>query len=78
MEVVKIAVCDFSKCQTGVHPFIKIMTSPVWIDEEEVVRWCPECGAIVVDCDIDGRVMPGYYKKLRYPNITKKYGLADK
>ena len=71
-------MCDFSRCQLGMHPFIVISSSTVGIDEEKVVRWCPECGAITVDCDIDDCVMPGYYKKLKYPNITKKYGLSNK
>lgn len=68
-------MCDFSKCQQGLHPFVKVASSTVGIDERKVVRWCPECGAIVVDCDMDGRTMPGYYLKLRYPNIVKKHGL---
>lgn len=71
-------LCDFSRCQLGIHPFIVISSSTVGIDEEKVVRWCPECGAITVDCDVDNSVMPGYYKKLKYPNITKKYGLSNK
>lgn len=64
--------CDLSKCKKGMHPFTKILSIPAGIDEEKVVRWCPECGAIVIDHDIDGRVMPGYYMKLRCPNIVTK------
>jgi len=70
-------MCDFTECRKGLHPFKTIARFPVGIGEEKVVRYCPECGAIVVDCDIDGRTMPGYYKKLQYPNITHKYGLGD-
>ncbi len=70
-------MCNFSKCRQGLHPFIVISRTIIGIDEEKVVRWCPECGAVVVDCDIDGRANPGYYKKLEYPNITKKYGLEQ-
>lgn len=68
-------MCDFAKCRDGIHKFVKVMSVSIGIDEEKVVRWCPECGAIVVDNDIDGRIMPGYYQKLKYPNITKKYRL---
>lgn len=68
-------MCNFTECKKGLHPFIVIASIPIEIDEEKVVRWCPQCGAIVVDHDIDGRTMPGYYKKMIYPNITKKYGL---
>lgn len=70
-------MCDFTKCKNGLHPFIRISSTTVGVDEEKVVRWCPECGAIVIDHDIDIRIMPGYYKKLTYPNITKKYGLEQ-
>lgn len=68
-------MCNFSKCRNGLHPFIRILSVTVGINEEKIVRWCPECGAIVVDHDIDDRTIPGYYKQLTYPNITKKYGL---
>ncbi len=71
-------MCDFSKCREGLHPFRVISRTTIGIGEEKVVRWCPECGTVVVDCDIDGRSNPGYYKKLEYPNITKKYGLEQK
>lgn len=68
-------MCDLSKCKEGLHPFVKISSTTVGEDEEEVVRWCPECGAIVVDHDIDGRTIPGYYKKITYPNIVREKGL---
>lgn len=66
--------CNFKGCKKGLHPF-KIIEKFNLGEEEKVVRWCPECGAIVVDCDYDNRTNAGYYKKLQYPNITKKYGL---
>ena len=68
-------MCDFSKCRDGIHKFVKVMSISVGFDEEKAVRWCYECGAIVIDHDIDGRIIPGHYSKLMYPNITKKYGL---
>lgn len=37
----------------------------------QVVRWCVNCGSVVVDHDVDGRTHPGYYSKLRSPLITK-------
>lgn len=67
-------MCDFSKCKIGIHPFIVIAKSGVPDFSEKVVRWCPECGAVVVDADFDNRTNAGYYRKLQYPNITKKYG----
>lgn len=68
-------MCDFSKCKKGLHPFVTISSVDINLFEEKVIRWCPECGAIVVDMEVDGRLYPGHYKKIRYPNITKKYGL---
>lgn len=65
---------DFSECQKGLHRF-KIITKRDFGDEELAVRWCPQCGAIVVDREFDGRLDPGYYQKLKYPEITEKYGL---
>lgn len=67
---------DFSKCKEGLHPFITISKVTTGIlDEYKLVRWCPECGAIVVDGETDGRNMPGYYKKLTYPNLCREFGL---
>ena len=65
---------DFTKCKTGIHPFIKIASFPFGMSDK-VVRWCPECGAVVVKADYDNGTNAGYYKELQYPNITKKYWL---
>jgi hypothetical protein len=37
-----------------------------------VVRWCPVCGAIVVDGESDGRLYPGRLMNMRFPSIVKK------
>lgn len=37
---------------------------------EAVVRWCSDCGCIVVDEDFDGRTSPGGYVKMRFPRMT--------
>lgn len=34
---------------------------------DKVVRWCPNCGAVVVDEDFEGRILPGRYTKMRFP-----------
>lgn len=68
--------CNFDGCKKGLHPF-KVVANFKWGDEEKVVRWCPECGAVVVDMDYDNRTYAGYYNKLQYPNITKRYGLEE-
>jgi hypothetical protein len=58
------------KCLAGQHPFVRIYT----IGAEEhlnVVRWCPECGAIVIDVDKNGITNHGEVMKLRIPTISK-------
>ena len=65
--------CNFSRCKNGLHPFKVITRTASAFDVEEVVRWCPECGAIVVDRDCDGRTSPGYYQKIAFPNLTVKH-----
>lgn len=39
-------------------------------DEQYVVRWCNQCGAVVVDLDVDGRTAPGAVRKMRVPAMT--------
>jgi hypothetical protein len=34
---------------------------------QEKVRWCPKCGAVVVDEDTDGRISPGSIRKMQFP-----------
>jgi hypothetical protein len=38
---------------------------------EEVVRWCKECGAVVVDLDYDGRTNAGQILKMKLPKREK-------
>lgn len=68
-------VVDFSGCQKGIHPFKVIQSMNTGYDTASVVRWCPKCGAVVVDMDFDNRTNPGYHQKIKYPEITLKYGL---
>lgn len=69
------AAFHVSDCKQGVHPFEIIAKFENCWHETKVVRWCPECGAVVVDLVYDGRTKPGYYRKLQYPNIVYKHGL---
>jgi len=41
------------------------------LDTESVVRYCPECGAIVIDREVDGRIM-GSVVKMKFPEITRR------
>lgn len=36
----------------------------------EVVKWCPDCGAIVIDGETDGRVNAGAVLKMMFPKDT--------
>lgn len=35
--------------------------------ESKVVRWCKDCGAIVVDIDSDGRTYSGKVSEMKFP-----------
>jgi len=38
----------------------------------EVVRWCPICGAIVVDIDYDDRINAGGILPMQWPSYESK------
>lgn len=38
------------------------------IGHEEVVRWCEDCGAVVVDLDVNGVTQSGGIKKMMFPS----------
>ncbi len=42
------------------------VTEPTPLDECSVVRWCSNCGAIVVDREVDNRII-GHFKELTFP-----------
>lgn len=67
-------IMNLEKCKKGKHPLIEISRISLGYDEEKVVRWCPQCGAIVADLEVDGRLFPGEYLKMRIPKITKEMG----
>jgi hypothetical protein len=55
-------------CKKGNHPLIDIYEDYCGGDMySNVVRWCPECGAIVIDVDSDGRTHPGQIMKMKIP-----------
>ena len=56
------------KCLQGLHPLKTIYTdSDGFVDV--VIRWCPECGAVVIDNDVDGRVYPGKVMPMKLSNL---------
>ena len=59
----------YEKCKEGLHPLKEISrTSDGFTDK--VIRWCPNCGAIVVDMECDGRVYAGRYQKMLLPTAS--------
>jgi hypothetical protein len=56
-------------CKAGNHPLVAIYST--WGEEQDVVRWCPECGAVVIDTDYDGRTMPGSVRKMQLPQLAR-------
>ena len=60
-------------CRKGYHELTEIYRAHRLddYDEEHVVRWCKECGAVVVDADYDGRTYAGKIMKMKFPKIVK-------
>lgn len=55
------------------HRLIEIMRKPVHVvpDGEQVVRWCKDCGSVVIDIDADDRtVHPGGIVSMEFPRIA--------
>lgn len=46
---------------------IEVLRASAGYDVDAVARWCPTCGAIVVDGELDNRTYPGKYMKMRGP-----------
>lgn len=59
------------KCLQGLHPLKAIYTDSDGF-ADVVVRWCPLCGAIVIDNDFDGRVYPGKVMPMKLPELYKE------
>ena len=54
-------------CTNGKHSLIDIHSHGYEDEGITVVRWCTECGAVVVDIDQDGRTFAGNVMKMRFP-----------
>jgi hypothetical protein len=53
----------------GKHALQVIMVAPgdAVADMVKVTRWCPNCGAVVVDAEIDGQIYAGRIARMRFP-----------
>ena len=61
-----------NECKKGNHKFAEIYSKETGPSTREVVRWCVECGSVVVDADCDGRTNPGHIMNLKSPKIAKE------
>lgn len=39
-------------------------------DVYNVVRWCKDCGGIVVDEEVDGRTYAGKWQNMKFPSLV--------
>jgi hypothetical protein len=58
-------MCDFTN-----HKLIDLYRNG-YSHETSVVRWCQDCGAVVIDTDADGRTYPGRIMKIKLPKNAK-------
>lgn len=65
-------MADLSNCKAGKHE-LKIIYRGCRVGDlsEEMVRWCVNCGSVVVDVDFDGRTNPGSIMKIKNPRVAK-------
>lgn len=57
-------------CREGRHSLISIYTEH-GDDNHAVVRWCEQCGAVVIDEDMDGRISPGKVMSMQFPEFRR-------
>ncbi len=55
-------------CNGTDHNLIAIHQSSIGYDEYAVVRWCKDCGAVVIDSEIDNRTNPGKIRQMMFPS----------
>jgi len=63
-------------CDGRNHPLVEVFSDePAFVgdlDPYHVVRWCPDCGAVVVDLEVDGRLI-GRATKMKFPQLAYKH-----
>ena len=52
------------------HELVRIYSRAVGDDMFAAIRWCANCGAVVVDLDVDGYIRPGKITPLRFPKLA--------
>ncbi len=56
-------------CNFRDHNDVEIYRINLGWNEEAVVRWCKDCGGVAVDRESDGRIWPGYIRKMVFPKL---------
>ena len=54
-------------CKAGKHNLKVIYRDGYEDHDQNVVRWCEDCGAVVVDVDYDNRTNAGQIMKMKFP-----------
>lgn len=56
------------------HNLVLIESAPssLYFGSWKRVQWCSDCGAIVIDLDHDGRIIPGGIMKMTFPQLAYK------
>lgn len=63
-------VAKLHKCNNGDHELVEILRSGGY-ETDEVARWCRNCGAVVVDLEVDNRLWkPGGSVKMMAPLVA--------
>jgi len=68
-----MADLDLSGCVRGAHPWLRLcVIEQVSSRGDACVRWCPQCGTVVVDIEQKGRAkVSGGIARERSPEIVK-------
>lgn len=56
-------------CDGTNHNLIEIYRTGYEDKDQDVVRWCTDCGAIAVDSDMDNRTYPGRIVSMKFPKM---------
>lgn len=59
-----------TQCSVGNHNLKQIYIESIDSSVDNCIMWCSDCGAIVVDVVVDGKLMPGYHRKMELPKIA--------
>jgi len=62
----------YQACKDKQHDLEEIFSAHVTGSVYNTVRWCPLCGAVVVDQDFDGRTNAGKIMEMKTPQIAEE------